>query len=70
MNKDLIPNDCLVTQEIIPQPEFIRFNNKDGSLVLFISKDGNVTLGEGVELTEASKSFYDELSKYIKGWGL
>ena len=44
----------------------VTFQKPDGSKLLEITQDGNVVLGEGVEINEASKEFYNEICKYIK----
>ena len=48
------------------QPDFICLRDQKGELILSIGQDGNLALGEGVELTDVSKKFYDEVSKFIK----
>ena len=50
----------------VNKSSFVTFHKSDGSRLLEITKDGNVVLGEGVEINEASKEFYNIICQFIK----
>lgn len=45
---------------------FFTFTDYDGSTVLEITRDGEVHLGEGVSISEASIIFYNEVAYLLR----
>jgi hypothetical protein len=54
-----------------PGAPFIEMHNTDlNKMIVTIHRDGSVELGEGIEVDEAARFFYDKLQEYAQAHGL